>query len=196
MGKLYFRYSAMNAGKTTAILQVAHNYEEKGMNIILIKPQIDTKGGDEIVSRLGIGRKVDVLLSKGDSVYNYININNKPSAIIVDESQFLEEKQVDELYYVSKEYDIPVLCYGLRCDFQMKPFEGSARLLQIADDIDELKTICDCGKKATQNLRRVNGVPTFSGNQVEIDLGNEVSYESVCGKCYIRLRKKWEENNK
>lgn len=192
MSKLYFRYSAMNAGKTTAILQVAYNYQERGMKAILVKPAVDTKGGDHIVSRLNIDRKVDILLKDEEFVSNMIDLNNKPDAILVDEAQFLVPEQVDDLYYISKEYDIPVLCYGLRCDFQMKPFRAAPRLLEIADDIEELKTICTCGVKATQNLRLVNGEVTFEGGQVAIDGENNVSYDSVCGKCYIRLRKNWE----
>ena len=190
MSKLYFRYGAMNAGKSTAILQVAHNYEERGMKVILVKPEVDTKGDNKVVSRLNIERNVDIVLSKEEKLTDKIDLNNKPNAIIIDEAQFLEEYQVDDLFYISKMYDIPVLCYGLRCDFMMKPFKGSSRLLQISDDIEELKTICKCGKKATQNLRIVNGVPTFEGNQIEIDNQDEIKYESVCGKCYIRLRYK------
>lgn len=194
MSKLYFRYSAMNAGKTTAVLQVAHNYEERGMNILLVKPAVDTKGGDKIVSRLGIERKVDILLKDDELVSKLVDFNNiKPNAIIVDEAQFLTPEQVDDLYYISKLYDVPVLCYGLRCDFQMKPFRAAPRLLEIADDIEELKTICKCGVKATQNLRFVNGIATFDGDQVAIDGENNVTYDSVCGKCYIRLRNNWQE---
>ena len=188
MSKLYFRYGAMNCGKTTALLQVAHNYEERGMKVILIKPLIDTKGENKVVSRLGVDRKVDILLSSEDNIMKYLKTFDI-NAIIVDEAQFLTQKQVDELYIITKEYDIPVLCYGLRCDFQMKGFTGSTRLLEIADDIEELKTICKCGKKATQNLRLVNGVPVFEGNQVEIDNQDEIKYISVCGKCYIKYKK-------
>lgn len=195
MSKLYFHYGAMNSGKTTLLLQVAHNYEEKGMKIIILKPSIDTKGEDKVVSRLGIERPVDVLLDSSESIMDKIGekvkwLIYKPNAIIVDEAQFLTPEQVDELYFITKEYDIAVLCYGLRCDFQMKPFPGSARLLQIADDIKELKTICDCGKKATQNLRLVNGEPSFTGAQVEIDNQDSIEYKGVCGGCYLRLRNK------
>ena len=189
MSKLYFRYGAMNAGKSTAILQVAYNYKERGMEVILIKPTIDTKGDDKIVSRLGVDRKVDVLLSSSEKVTEKLDFETRINAIIVDEAQFLTKEQVDELYIISKERNIPVLCYGLRCDFRMEPFEGSSRLLQIADDIEELKTICECGKKATQNLRLVNEKPVFDGDQVGIDNSNLIKYKSVCGKCYIRYRK-------
>lgn len=191
MAKLYFRYGAMNSGKTTLLLQTAHNYEEKGMKIILIKPQTDTKGGDKIVSRLGVDRKVDIVLPQNKTVMESVKEPIKPNAIIVDEAQFLTPKQVDELYEISKVFDIPVLAYGLRCDFQMKGFPGATRLLEIADDISELKTICDCGKKATQNLRLINNKPVFTGNQVSIDgADNTVEYKSVCGKCYLKLKNK------
>ena len=114
----------------------------------------------------------------------------KPSAIIVDEAQFLMPLQVDELYEITKIYDIPVLCYGLRCDFQMRGFPGATRLLEISDDIEELKTICKCGKKATQNIRLINGNPVFDGKQIEIDNQDNIQYESVCGGCYLKLKRK------
>lgn len=189
MSKLYFHYGAMNSGKTTALLQVAHNYEEKGMKIILIKPKTDTKGLNKVVSRLGVEREVDILLDKDETIMEHMK-PEKPNAIIVDEAQFLAPKQVDELYYITKEYDIPVLCYGLRCDFQMKGFPGSTRLLEIADDIKELKTICKCGQKATQNLRTLNGLAIFEGNQILIDGESDIQYEGVCGKCYIKYKKR------
>ena len=185
MAKLYFRYGAMNCGKTTLLLQTAFNYEERGMHIQLFKPLIDTKGGDEVVSRLGASRKVNVLLSKDDHVYDYLDGENMPDAIIVDEAQFLTAEQVEEFYIITKQFDIPVLTYGLRNDFQMNTFEGSARLLSLADDIEELKTICRCGKKATQNMRLLDGKPLFEGSSVLIDGTSDVKYESVCGKCYL-----------
>lgn len=188
MSKLYFRYGAMGSGKSTALLQVAYNYNEKGMYIILMKPQIDTKAENKISSRIGIEREVDILIPRDSGIIELIPDTRKPHAIIVDESQFLTSDQVDELYFISKIYDIPVLCYGLRCDFQMKGFEGSTRLLEIADDIEEMKTICKCGNKATQNIRLVNGEPTFEGEQIIIDDHTKVEYEGVCGNCYLQLR--------
>ena len=186
MAKLYFRYGAMNCGKTTLLLQTAFNYEERGMKILLFKPAVDTKGGKSVESRLGASRKVDYLLKNDDTIAKHLNTKKLPDAIIVDEAQFLTTKQVDELYLISKKYDIPVLTYGLRNDFQMNTFEGSARLLALADTIEELKTICRCGKKATQNMRLLNGKPLFEGDSVLIDDGHsEVVYESVCGKCYL-----------
>lgn len=188
MAKLYFRYGAMNCGKTTSLLQVAHNYEEQGMKIVLVKPEVDTKGNDMVVSRIGVERRVDIILGTGKLLWSILASGN-PDAIIVDEAQFLTPEQVDELYMITKAYNIPVLCYGLRADFQMVGFPGATRLLEIADDIEEMKTICKCGSKATQNMRLINGVPTFSGAQVVIDDGKDnVSYEAVCGKCYLLKR--------
>ena len=189
MSKLYFRYGAMSSGKSAALLQVAYNYEQKGMSIILIKPSIDTKAENKVSSRIGIEREVDILLAATDKVVDRME-PIKPDAIIIDEAQFLTASQVDELYIITKKYDIPVLCYGLRCDFKMQPFEGSARLLQIADDIEELKTICKCGAKATQNIRLINNEPVFEGQQIEIDNHTKVEYDGVCGKCYLKMRGK------
>ena len=188
MSKLYFRYGAMNSGKSTAILQVAHNYEERGMKILLVKSTIDTKAEDKVSSRIGAERKVDFLLPVNSSLFKFLDKKNLPAAILVDEAQFLTPTQVDELYFITKNFNIPVICYGLRCDFKMNGFEGATRLLQIADDIEELKTICRCGKKATQNVRFINGQPIFEGEQIEIDDGSKVQYESVCGDCYLKLK--------
>lgn len=190
MAKLYFRYGAMNCGKSTSIIQVAYNYEEKGKKVLLMKPSTDTKGNLNVQNRSGLSRKVDNLLLPDEKVKPYIT--NDIAAILIDEAQFLTDNQVRELYEISKINDIPVLCYGLRNDFQMNPFPGAPSLLLLADDIEELKTICTCGKKATQNIRKVNGIPTFEGNQILIDGSNkEITYESVCGKCYIELRNKY-----
>jgi len=187
MAKLYFRYGAMNSGKTTAIIQVAYNYEEKDKKILLIKPSVDTKGDISVVNRSNLSRKVDLLLKPDEQITKYIK--NDIAAILIDEAQFLTKEQVDELYKITKFHNIPVLCYGLRCDFRMEVFPGAERLLAIADDIEELKTICRCGKKATQNLRLVNGKPTFKGDQVAIDGKNDITYESVCGECYLKFKK-------
>ena len=188
MSKLYYRYGAMGSGKSAALLQVVHNYEQMGMTVVLVKPAIDTKGSDKVVSRIGIEHKVDILLAPNEILQDKM----KPilGTKVVDEAQFLTTEQVEELYIITKKYDIPVLCYGLRCDFQMKGFEGSTRLLQLADDIEELKTICHCGAKATQSLRLVNNQPTFEGEQIVIDDHTKVEYTGVCGKCYLRIRRK------
>lgn len=190
MSKLYFRYGAMNAGKSAALLSVAHNYEEKGLPVILIKPSVDTKGNNKVVSRIGIEKDADVILAPEDFIMSKLPNTQKPWAIIVDEAQFLTPTQVEELFVITKMYDVPVLCYGLRCDFQMKGFPGASRLLELADDIEELKTICHCGKKATQNIRLINEEPTFEGSQVAIDGTANITYDSVCGECYLKLRRR------
>lgn len=189
MAKLYFRYGAMNAGKTTALIQVAYNYEEMGMKALVMKPEIDTKGEKYIVSRIGLKRKVDVLLNKSYDLFNknYVGI----SCIIVDEAQFLTIEQVYDLFKIAVLKDIPVICYGLRTDFNADGFPGSSRLLELAHSIEELKTICSCGKKATMNLRYVNNVPEFFGEQVVIDDDKKIKYESKCPKCYLELKEEY-----
>ena len=186
MSKLYFRYGAMNCGKTSALLQVAHNYEERDMKVLILKPGIDTKGGNKLVTRIGLKRKVDHIIKKDENLNKYLNkIGDDIACILVDEAQFLNRDQVDELFMFSKLKDIPVICYGLRSDFKTIAFPGSLRLFEVADNLEELYTICRCGKKAKFNGRKVNGEFTSSGSQVAIDGENEVEYESLCGKCYL-----------
>jgi len=197
VAKLFFRYGAMNCGKSAQLLQVAHNYDEKGMKILLLKAKIDTKGDNLITSRTGISRAVDYVVDEFASIKEIVYSQvGKIDAILVDEAQFLTGAQVDELYYITKttiasEYQIPVICYGLRADFRTQLFAGSARLLALSDSIEELKTICDCGKKATHNMRFRNGIPIFEGDQVEID-GDDahITYDSACGVCYLKIREK------
>ena len=190
MAKLYFRYGAMNCGKTTALLQVAHNYEERGMNVLVLKPSKDLKGDKNIVSRLGASREVDYLLGENDSVIelveDYLKENNKLDCLLVDEAQFLEPSQVDELLFFSTDMDIPVICYGLRTDFRLQGFPGASRLLEVASSIEEMKTICECGKKATINARFVNQELVIEGDQVAIDGFDDVTYKSMCPKCYFK----------
>ncbi len=191
MAKLYFRYGAMNSGKSTALMQVAHNYEERGMKVVVIKPRIDTKAKDKISSRIGIDRQVDHLIDKNEDVRDYIYKLDNVKCVLVDEVQFLNAKQIDQLLFITIEKDIPVICYGIRTDFKLNGFEGSSRLLEIAHSIEEMKTICKCGRKALFNARVINGEFVFSGNQVAIDGNDEVTYESLCPKCYFEeLEKK------
>ena len=189
MSKLYFRYGAMNCGKSTALMQVMHNYEERGMRAMLLKPYTDTKGGDQVVSRLGISKTVDLLIKADenirDVVKNWTNKNGKPQCILVDEVQFLKAAQIDQLFEIAVIENIPVICYGLRTDFSMNGFEGSERLLLLAHNLEELKTICRCGKKAVLNARKINGEFIFKGEQVVIDGENHVEYESLCAECYF-----------
>ncbi len=194
MAKLYFRYGAMNSGKSTLLMQVAYNYEERGMRVLIMKPGIDTKGGIEVVSRLGVRRKVDRIITAESDCREIINEElqkNKPiNCILIDESQFLSEEQVDQLLSVVIDTNIPVICYGLRTDFQGEGFPGSTRLLLIAHSLEELKTICRCGKKALMNVRKVNGKVVFEGEQVAIDGEDQVDYESYCANCYYKERRR------
>ena len=194
MSKLYFRYGAMNSGKSTHLMQVAHNYEERGMKVILIKPETDKKGGDKLVSRLGVERKVDILCLEKMNIYEEIQkwqeVKFKVNCILVDEVQFMTKEQVDQLFKIAVVLDIPVICYGLRTDFMMEGFEGSTRLLLLAHSIEEMKTICKCGRKAILNGRKINGKFVFEGEQVAIDNIDNVQYESLCGHCYFRHKNK------
>lgn len=193
MAKLYFRYGAMNSGKSTALLQAAHNYEERGQRVILAKPMVDTKGDRTIVSRLGVAREVDLVIGPATDVVTLIDIEadrvlretgSTISCVLVDESQFLSPRQVDDLFIIAIKRNIPVLAYGIRTDFQTVAFPGSRRLLEIAHSLEELKTICRCGRKAVFNARKVDKLFVFDGAQVAID-GVDVSYESLCGECYL-----------
>ena len=192
MSKLYFRYGAMNSGKSTNLMQVAYNYEERGMRVLLIKPSTDKKGGDKLVSSLGVERKVDLLIDDAQNIYDEVNKWQSEKynidCILVDEVQFFKANQIDELFKVAVCLDIPVICYGLRTDFKMEGFEGSTRLLLLAHSIEELKTICKCGKKAILNGRKINNKFVFEGQQVAIDNVDNVEYESLCGHCYFKYK--------
>lgn len=190
MAKLYFRYGAMNSGKTTALMQVAYNYKERGMRVLILKPAVDTKGQDSIVSRLGIRCKVDVLVTPEMNIVSLVEADaaahGAPACVLCDESQFFTPEQVEQLFRVTVDLSIPVICYGLRADFMMKGFPGSTRLLELAHTIEEMKTICACGRKATCNGRKVNGQFVFEGEQIAIDTVDHVEYESLCPQCWYR----------
>ena len=164
------------------------------MKVVLIKPSIDKKGGDKLVSRLGVERKVDLIIDENKNIYDEIglweNSKYKVDCILVDEVQFLKCEQIDQLFEVAVGMDIPVICYGLRTDFKMQGFEGSTRLLLLAHSIEELKTICKCGRKAVLNGRKINGRFVFEGEQVAIDNVDDVEYESLCGHCYFEFKNK------
>jgi thymidine kinase len=197
MAKLYFRYGAMNSGKSTALLQVAHNYEERGQQVLIAKPAIDTKGDSTIVSRLGVDRRVDFLVTPNDNLRElaYEHANNSLiipgiknlACLLIDEAQFLTRDQVDQAFELAVLDGVPVLCYGIRTDFLTVGFPGSLRLMEIAHTLEELKTICRCGRKAMFNARKFDGEFIFEGDQVAID-GVEVTYESLCGVCYLNER--------
>lgn len=194
MAKLYYRYGAMNSGKTTALLQVAFNYNERGMRVLILKASVDTKGGDHIVSRLGVSHKVDVLVSPDMDILDIVRADtaahgSAPACVLCDESQFFTPAQAEQLFLVTVDLNIPVICYGLRADFMNRGFPGSTRLLELAHTIEEMKTICTCGRKAICNCRRVNGRFVFEGEQVAIDLENDVQYVSMCPQCYFKARR-------
>ena len=199
MAKLYFRFGAMNSGKSTAMLQAAYNYEERGHNVLLAKPSVDTRGDNDIVSRLGVKRPVDFIIGPGDDVYLKFARERRlllrasgvdVSCLLVDEAQFLTDAQVDDLLRIAVLEGIPVMAYGIRTDFQTIAFPGSRRLLEIAHSLEELKTICRCGRKAMFNARKVDGVFVFDGDQVAIDASTdgagEVTYEPLCGVDYLQ----------
>lgn len=178
----------MNSGKTTALIQAAFNYEERGMQAVLIKPTTDTKGQRKLVSRLGVSRPVDILLRPSDQIEKVMKAYPKSHCVLVDEAQFLSPQQVDELFWYAVEHDVPVLAYGLRTDFQTQGFPGATRLLELAHELQELKTICRCGKKAVFNGRKLNGKFIFEGSQVAIDGEQNIEYESLCARCYLKFR--------
>lgn len=199
MAKLYFRFGAMGSSKTAQALMTKFNYEEKGRRVWLIKPAIDTRDDKMIdgvkktfiTSRIGLSAEAQVM----ETTDNIITVMRATpffcdiGAVICDECQFLTEAQVDQLKQISEEYDIPVLCFGLRSDFQTHLFPGSKRLFEIADSISEIKSICQCGRKATVNARiDVNGNIITDGNQ--IDIGGNEKYESMCWFCYQKKHKR------
>jgi thymidine kinase len=179
MAKLYFRYAAMNAGKSTALLQVAYNYEERGQSVVLFTSAIDTRfGKGRVVSRLGVARAAD-LFDAGTDFPTILRTGPTPSCVLIDEAQFLTEAQVSDLHRFAHVEGVPVICYGIRSDFQGRAFPGSRALLTLADDLEEMKTVCRCGRKATFNMRvDATGRRVTEGAQVEIG-GNE-RYEAVC----------------
>lgn len=195
MAKLYFRYGAMNCGKTTHLMMTAHNFEEQGMQAIVIKPKIDTKGNDQIVSRGFGARKINEVIDKKENIYELINSKYKEvNCILVDEAQFLQPEQVDQLLYVTVAFNIPVIAYGLRTDFLTKGFPGSTRLLEVSHSIEEMKTTCKCGKKAIFVIRKENGHDVFVGEQVVIDGKANIEYESVCASCYQQRKDLFHQN--
>jgi thymidine kinase len=181
LAKLYFRFAAMNAGKSTSLLQVAHNYEERGQTVDLYTAEIDNRYGEgRISSRLGVQRETKVFSADTDFEVVYRD-SPRPSCVLIDEAQFLSEAQVIELHRLAHTTKMPVICYGLRSDFLGNAFPGSKALLTLADDLEEMKTICRCGRKATMNVRLdEHGNRITVGAQVHI--GGNDSYEAVCAR--------------
>ena len=187
MAKLYFKYGAMGSSKTAQALITKYNYEENEMNVWLIKPSADTRDGADILrSRIGLQATVEIITPEIDLVSQYEQTRKgKCDVIIVDECQFMSEKHIDDLRFIVDEYNVPVMCFGLRTDFQCKLFPGSRRLMEVADTIQEIKTICDCGAKATVNAR-IDGTGHIVTEGAQVVLGGNDSYIAMCHKCYIR----------
>jgi len=182
MSKVYFYYSAMNAGKSTVLLQSSYNYHERGMRTLLFMPALDTRAGyGRIQSRIGLASDAIPLRSHDDLLARVRDDHGKQpvACVLIDEAQFLTPEQVRQITDIADQLRIPVLCYGLRTDFQGRLFPGSAELLALADNLIELKTICHCGRKATMNLRvGADGKAMRTGAQVEI--GGNDRYEAMC----------------
>lgn len=183
MAKLYFNYGAMSAGKTIEVIETAYKYNSRGMKALLIKPSIDTKGNDSVTSRIGISKEVDIVLKPEESLIDYIKTYDNLTCLVIDEAQFLTERQVYELVIITKNFDIPAICYGLKVDFKGNLFKGSEALIRYADSLNELVAICDCGKKARFNARKVNGEYVYDGEQVLI--GADESYDPLCESCFL-----------
>ncbi len=203
MADMIFKYSAMNGGKTINILQTAHSYEENNFKTIIIKSIKDTKGNDHIVSRVGMGRKVDILLKENESLLTEKNYRLYYTAkvILVDEVELLSENQIKELWMIVHLINIPVLCYGLKSNFKGEIFgPGISQIMAIADIIEEIgsSSLCPCGKKAIFNARKVNGIFTDEGETIMIDDGTkkEMEYVPLCSDCYLKYVKIKSENAK
>ena len=193
MAKLYFKYGAMGSSKTAQALITKFNYEERGMKVWLIKPALDDRDGVATLrSRIGLHAEASVIAA-GDDVAHCWYARGGSDVIIADEAQFFTPEQIEALRTLVDEEDLPVLCFGLRTDFRTKLFPGSARLLELADSITEIKTICDCGAKATVNARIVNGKVVTEGAQVM--LGGNDSYLAMCHRCWKkRIAREREES--
>ena len=186
MAKLYFKYGAMGSSKTAQALITKYNYEENDMSVWLIKPSADIRDGAAILrSRIGLQANCEIMTPETD-VYKLFTLTRKCkcNVVIVDECQFMTPQQIQQLRAIVDDYNVPVICFGLRTDFQTKLFPGSMRLMELADKIQEIKTICDCGSKATVNARINDGYVVTEGAQVV--LGGNDSYIAMCHRCYIR----------
>ena len=189
MAKLYFKFGAMGCSKTAQALITKFNYEERGMKVLLVKPSTDNRDGATTVrSRIGLQAEA-IAVPEDQNIYDlYKDENSDCNVIIVDECQFLHPDQVDQLSRVVMDFDIPVLCFGLSTDFLTHLFPGSRRLFEIADSIQEIKSVCKCGDKATVNARLDDdGNVVFSGDQ--LCLGGNERYVAMCKKCWLKARR-------
>jgi len=193
MSKLYLRYGAMGCGKTMQLIQVAFNYEERGQKACVMKPATDTKHGTKIITRIGPERDTDACFSRTENLFKIVKQKfSHADCVLIDEAQFLTARQVDQLDEIVTQLDIPVIAYSLRLNFRQTDsgFEGATRLLQIAHDIEEIKTICSCGRKATRNARFLNDRLVTDGPDILIDDGStRIVYRALCSKCYHQFSK-------
>ena len=187
MAKLYFKYGAMGSSKTAQALITKYNYEENDLRVWLVKPSADTRDGKALVrSRIGLEASADIIPPETDLLTLFRDRHlHSCDVIIVDECQFLTQEQIDQLRTIVDEHNIPVMCFGLRTDFQTKLFPGSLRLMEVADTIQEIKTICDCGAKATVNAR-IDSQGHIITQGAQVVLGGNDSYIAMCHKCYVR----------
>ena len=185
MAKLYFKYGTMGSSKTAQALITRYNYNEKGLSVWLIKPSADTRDGAVILrSRVGLEAPAEVIAPE-TRILDRFAFQTHVDAIIVDECQFMTPEQIDQLRHIVNDFNVPVMCFGLRTDFQTKLFPGSMRLMEVADTIQEIKTICDCGAKATVNAR-IDGEGYIVTEGAQVFLGGNDAYIAMCHKCYIR----------
>ena len=188
MAKLYFKYGAMGSSKTAQALITKFNYEERDMTVWLIKPSADTRDGADVIrSRIGLEAVADVV-SPTDHIGELFHKHGHTDVIIADEANFFKPEQIDQLREIVDDFDVPVLCFGLRTDFLTHTFPGSQRLLELADSITEIKTICSCGSKAVVNARISNGKVVTEGSQIM--LGGNESYIAMCHKCWKKAIRK------
>ena len=189
MAKLYFKYGAMGSSKTAQALTTKFNYEERNMKVWLIKPAIDTRDGESVVkSRIGLWAPCDTIDKDADLFTTFTTEHSDVDVIIADECQFFTEAQIDDLRRIVDEYDRPVLCFGLRTDFLTHLFEGSRRLFEVADSINEIKTICSCGNKAIVNAR-IDGDGNVITKGGQILIGGNDSYVAMCHSCWKKATK-------
>ena len=184
MAKLYFKYGAMGSSKTAQVLITKFNYEERGMSVWLIKPETDIRDGENIIrSRIGLQSECDPIGGSDDVFEVFKARSEKTDVIIADECQFFTASQIDELRRIVDECEVPVLCFGLRTDFTTHLFSGSARLFEIADKVSEIKTMCECGRKATVNAR-IDGAGNVITEGEQVMLGGDESYLAMCHRCW------------
>lgn len=197
MAKLLFKYATMNSGKTIDLLRTAYNYEENNGKVLIIKPKIDTKGDNKITSRVGLEREVDFLVCYDDELFELFKGKlDKVDAILVDEAQFFSKKQIDDLSIISKVMNIDVICYGLRVNFRGELFEGSKKLFEVADSIDELVTLCKCRNIARFVGRKEDGIFKIDGPEILIDGSvKNVEYVPLCKDCYLKEVKNIDYDN-